>query len=71
MLKKLTLAALAGTFIAGSAAVANAEISNGGASPAPTSERGLAADYARHAGGISGYALQQWHHPMARAKRGH
>jgi hypothetical protein len=69
MLKKLTLAALAATFIAGSAAVANAEISNGGASPAPTSERGLAADYAARHGGASGYALQQWHRPMVHVKR--
>jgi hypothetical protein len=31
----------------------------------------LAAEYARHGGGISGYALQHWHHPMLRVKRGY
>jgi hypothetical protein len=52
MLKKLTLAAaLAATLIAGSAAVANAEISGGGAPPGPTTERGLQLDYAARHGG--------------------
>ena len=62
MLKKLTLAAaLAATFVAGSAAVANAEISGGGAPPGPTSERGLRLDYAARHGGdranISGFPV--------------
>jgi hypothetical protein len=63
MLKKFTLAALAATFITGSAAVANAEISGGGAPPGPTSERGLQRDYARQ--GSYAYA------PQTRSHRSH
>jgi hypothetical protein len=58
-MKKLTLAALAATFITGSAAVANAEISSGGAPPGPTSERGLQRDHARQ--GSYAYAPTRSH----------
>ena len=52
MLKKLSLAALAATFVTGSAALAHAEISN--SDPSPTSSAGLRADYAaRHGGGYA------------------
>jgi hypothetical protein len=81
MLKKLTLAAaLAATFIAGSAAVANAEISGGGAPPGPTSERGLRLDYAaRHGFGdranISGFpatgGYAYGYAPQTRVHRSH
>lgn len=69
MLKKLTLAALTATFIAAGAAAANAEISGGGAPPGPTSERGLAADYAAHHGGGTYAYAPQWHRHTAHAKR--
>jgi hypothetical protein len=47
MLKQISLAALAATFITGSAAVTHAEVSNSDSSP--TSSAGLRADYAaRH-----------------------
>jgi hypothetical protein len=59
MLKRFTLAAaLAATFIAGSAAVANAEISGGGAPPGPTSERGLRLDYAARHGFADRHNIQ-------------
>jgi hypothetical protein len=65
MLKKLTLAALAATFIAGSAAVANAEISD--SDPSPTSSAGLRADYAaRHGGDAYAYAPQSRFHQAHR-----
>ena len=68
MLKNLTLAALTATFIAGSAAVANAEISGGGSPPGPTTERGLQSDYRR--GDYSyGYAPQSKVHRSHRVKR--
>jgi hypothetical protein len=81
MLKKLTLAAaLAVTFIGGSVAAANAEISGGGAPPGPTTERGLRLDYAaRHLGGdrdnISGFPVTGGHAygyaPQTRVHRSH
>ena len=59
MLKKLTLAAaLAVAFITGSAAVANAEISGGGAPPGPTTSRGLRLDYAARHGGDRAFASE-------------
>ena len=51
MLKKLSLAALAATFVTGSAALAHAEISN--SDPSPTSSAGLRADYAARHGGYA------------------
>jgi hypothetical protein len=46
MLKQISLAALAAIFLTGSAAVVQAEISNGGGSPSPTSSAGLENDWA-------------------------
>jgi hypothetical protein len=43
MLKQVSLAALAATFITGSAAVVHAEVSN--SDPSPTSSAGLRADH--------------------------
>jgi hypothetical protein len=68
MLKKITMAAaLAATLIAGNAAVANAEISGGGAPPGPTTERGLQSDY-RHHGAAYAYA-PRWQRHTTHAKR--
>jgi hypothetical protein len=67
MLKNLTLAALTATFVAGSAAVANAEISGGGSPPGPTTERGLQSDYRRDGGAAYSYGYT----PQSRVHRSH
>ena len=80
MMKKLTLAAaLAVTFLGGSAVVANAKISDGGSPPGLTTERGLQLDYAARHGGdranisglpvTGGYAYG--YAPQTRVNRSH
>ena len=56
MLKKISLAALAATFITGSAAVTHAEVSN--SDPSPTSSAGLRADYEARNGGDRAFASE-------------
>jgi hypothetical protein len=56
MLKQISLAALAATFITGSAAVTHAEVSNSDSSP--TSSAGLRADDAVRYGGDRAFASE-------------
>jgi len=56
MLKQISLAALATTFITGSAAVTHAEVSN--SDPSTTSSAGLRADYAARHGGDRVFASE-------------
>jgi hypothetical protein len=56
MLKQISLAALAATFITGSTAATHAEVSN--SDPSPTSSAGLRADYAARHGGDRVFASE-------------